>query len=327
MRMIRIVETEKEIDFPLPITAKEDYLKSTTNFKYGWFTSDEFILPYIVEKKMIFKRLVFTNESIKRGNFEDSNFLKEKSFLEEVVKNIKNTSAHFVYQPNTNVVFDTFPKGSLEASFGSYQIDLVKNEEDLFANLHSKHRNVIRKAKKDGVIIKTGDDQFFDFFEVYKETMERQNLNYTSENELKKISTRLKANTLISVAYKDGKPQGSSMLLYEKGFGAYYFYGGSALRPHIGSINLMHWENIKKLKNEGVSFYDFVGARIKPKKGSKIEGIQKFKERFGGKMKKGYLWKYPSNNVMYKLFYLGAKVNALIHKRVYKGDIIDQERL
>ncbi|WP_321317210.1 peptidoglycan bridge formation glycyltransferase FemA/FemB family protein [Labilibaculum sp.] len=276
---------------------------------------------------MIFKRLVFTNESIKKGDFEDPNFLKEKNFLEEVVKNIKNTSAHFVYQPNTNVVFDTFPKGSLEASFGSYQIDLEKGEEELFANLHPKHRNVIKKAKKDGVIIKTGEDQFSDFFELYKDTMERQNLNYTSEIELKEIATKLNGNALISVAYKDGIPQGSSMLLYEKGFGAYYFYGGSALRPHIGSINLMHWENIIKLKSVGVSFYDFVGARIKPKKGSKIEGIQKFKERFGGEMKKGYLWKYPSNNVIYKLFCFVAKLNALMHKRVYKGDIIDQERL
>lgn len=324
--MIQIKYTQKEIGIPLPITAQEEYLKSITNYTYGYFVSDEYVLPFIIDKKFIFKRLIFTNESISINGCNDNSFVKEKDFLEEVLTNVSRTGASFVYQPNTNVVFSTFPKGAIEAEFGSYQVDLEKEEEELFSNLHSKHRNVIRKAKKDGIEIKYGLNLFEDFFEVYKDTLERQNRSYTPRATLKELADKLSENILISVAYKDGIPQGSSMLLYEKNFGAYYFYGGSIPRPHIGSINLMHWESILKLKAKGVKFYDFVGARISPEKGSKIEGIQRFKERFGGHMKKGYLWKYPSNKFMYRCFYLIANLNAKIRKLEYIGDIIDQER-
>jgi len=102
-------------------------------------------------------------------------------------------------------------------------------------------------------------------------------------------------------------------------FAAYYFYGGSAPNAFLGSLNLLHWRAIKYFKSLGVKYYDFVGARINPKK--ELEGIQRFKSRFGGEFKKGYLWKYPLNKWKYglykPLFYL---------KNRRKGDIIDEEK-
>ena len=59
---------------------------------------------------------------------------------------------------------------------------------------------------------------------------------------------------------------------------------------------------MKLMKERGVKYYDFVGARINPDEGSKYEGIQRFKSRFGGELKKGYLWKMPLNKFKYKLF-------------------------
>jgi lipid II:glycine glycyltransferase (peptidoglycan interpeptide bridge formation enzyme) len=49
----------------------------------------------------------------------------------------------------------------------------------------------------------------------------------------------------------------------------------------LGSSNLLQWEIIKKLKSLGVREYDFVGGRVEVPKGSKLEGIQRFKQRFG----------------------------------------------
>ncbi len=324
--MVNILHSEEEINFQLPITAQESYLNSITNYKYGWFFSSDFILPFIVERKLFFKRLIFTCEVVKKIEFNDPNFSKERLFFEEIINKVKETSAHFIHQPNTNVVFNTFPVGSIEAKFGSYQVDLLKTEEDLFLSLHHKHRNVIRKSKRDGVIVKTGCTLFSDFFKVYQDTMARQNLNYSSESDLKKMALDLGDNVLISVAYKDEKPQGCSMLLFKKGFGSYYFYGGSVSSPYTGAINLMHWENMMTMKDRGVIFYDFVGARISPIKGGKTEGLQRFKKRFGSEMKEGYLWKYPTNKIMYRLFCMLAYINARIHRRIYTGDIIDQER-
>ena len=62
-------------------------------------------------------------------------------------------------------------------------------------------------------------------------------------------------------------------------------YGGSIEKPHTGAMNLLHWECIKYFKSKGVKKYDFVGARDSVDEDSKIKGIQRFKERFGGEKK------------------------------------------
>lgn len=45
--------------------------------------------------------------------------------------------------------------------------------------------------------------------------------------------------------------------------------------------------------------------------------------RFGGELKKGYLWKMPLNKFKYKLF---CWLVAAKQGRNYCGDVIDQER-
>lgn len=62
---ISIVYSEKEIGVMLPVTASESYLKAISNYKYGWFLSDLFVLPFIIDKKLFFKKMVFTHETIK----------------------------------------------------------------------------------------------------------------------------------------------------------------------------------------------------------------------------------------------------------------------
>ena len=91
----------------------------------------------------------------------------------------------------------------------------------------------------------------------------------------------------------------------------------------FNAMNLLHWSAMKLMKERGVKYYDFVGARINPDEGSKYEGIQRFKSRFGGELKKGYLWKMPLNKFKYKLF---CWLVAAKQGRNYCGDVIDQER-
>lgn len=88
-------------------------------------------------------------------------------------------------------------------------------------------------------------------------------------------------------------------------------------------MNLLQWNVIKKMKENNVKFYDFMGARMNPEVGSKYEGIQRFKERFGGELKKGYLWKYSLNDFKYWLYRLLVFIYSKGH---FHGDIIDQER-
>lgn len=307
----------------LNIFGTQAFLSSRSS-DFGWFVTNDFLLPYYVDKKLFFKYIVFSSEAIYLHNnlkTED-----EELFLDEVIKVIKAKLSYvdFLVQPFTNVVFASFPSDAIYCEFGTYQINLIQDEDILFSNLHSKHRNVIKKAMKDGVIIKKGAEFKNEAFKLVQDTMLRQNMNAPSQdtfdNELKKLDNNLE----FYVAIKDEKIQGSAIIYWNEN-AAYYVHGGSCENPYGGSLNLMHWEIMRDMKSRGVKLYDFVGARIKPKEGSRLEGIQRFKSRFGATMKTGYLWKYPIKPLKYKLFELLKRLFFVLKRKKYIGDIIDQE--
>lgn len=324
--MIQLIRNENLLPDDIPITAAEKYLKTIPNIGYGWLKSDDFFIPFILEKRFIFKRLVFTHSPIKISNKKKYDLSLEKSFLNNIVTYCKNLKIDYISQPNPNVLFSTYPEESIHVKFGTYIIDLRLTLETLFQNLHSKHRNVIKKAQKDGVIIKMGHDLLNDFYPIYKNTLSRQKLNYTTLLELKKmVQGPLKDNCEIFIAEKDGIVQGGAFFIFQQNQSTYYLLGASLQNPHIGSLNLLHWEAISYFKKIGVLYYNFVGARISPIKGSKQEGIQRFKSRFGSSFKEGYLWKVPINQKKYYLFNFISKLNSLLRGRKHRGDIIDDE--
>ena len=97
------------------------------------------------------------------------------------------------------------------------------------------------------------------------------------------------------------------------------------LLSSLGENHLLHWQAIKDAKQNGIKYFDFIGARINPEPGSKQEGIQKFKKYFGGELVKGYLWKMPIRKFKYYFYNFLVRCKYFIKFKKYKGDIIDQE--
>ena len=311
---IQIIKDDKNIKQYLPIFATKEFLETQSN-DYGWFISDDFILPYYIDKRLIFSKLVFTNETI----YLSENTYNEKKFLNRVITLSKNLNVDFISQPLANCVFNVIPDNSKFISWGSYIVDLTLDEEAIMKNIHFKHRNVIKKAKKDGVIIEVTKDIELVYNNI-KDTNQRQNRTYPSLESLEKI----KYFTTFFIAKKDGQLQGCAVLPYNK-YKALYLYGGSIARPYTGSLNLMHYEAMLYFKKNGVMQYDFMGARPNVTKGSKLEGIQRFKSRFTKDIKKGYIWKYEIKPFKIKLINLLQILLAKIKGNLYLGDAIDQE--
>jgi lipid II:glycine glycyltransferase (peptidoglycan interpeptide bridge formation enzyme) len=119
------------------------------------------------------------------------------------------------------------------------------------------------------------------------------------------------------VAEHQGEVQGSIVLPFSKNT-AYYVYGGSIPKPVTGAMNLLHWEAIRQFREFGTKHYDFVGVRINPEKGSKQEGLMMFKQRFGGNLLQGYMWKYSLNRFKFTSY-------ALAVRYLRGGDIVDHE--
>ena len=113
-------------------------------------------------------------------------------------------------------------------------------------------------------------------------------------------------NVKIIIARHDGALQGCAVIPFSD-YSAYYVYGGSVSRPVTGALNLLHWEAIKLFRGLGVKRYDFVGVRINPEKGTKQDGLMMFKERFGGGLMQGYLWKYPFHRFLYLAYCIGVR--------------------
>jgi lipid II:glycine glycyltransferase (peptidoglycan interpeptide bridge formation enzyme) len=316
---IKFLFDDTIIEKYLPIVAYKEYI--TNGLWCCGYHNNEliFILPFIVKKRLIFRYLIAVNETIivKEG-------YSEKEFLNNLIDKLKN-EYDFIIQPTTNCVFNTFPDGAIKAPFGSYILNLELEENMLWKNIHSKHKNVIRRALKEGVEIKEGLEYFDDVYNLIYYTLEKNKIGIENKNSLKNKILNLKDNFLVIGSYYKGDIQSAAIIPFNK-YKGYYVYGGSIDKPLLGSHNLLQWEVIKKLKSLGVKKYDFVGARIEPKT-EKLKGIQRFKSRFGCELKKGYLWKYIFNKPKYFLYIQILKLLSLKQGVKFKADIIEQEKI
>jgi lipid II:glycine glycyltransferase (peptidoglycan interpeptide bridge formation enzyme) len=321
--MMQILTTDNELAGALPIVGSAAYLRSKSS-NYGWFRQGDLVLPFLVERRALFNRLVFTHQTISlRGKYDLS---QERKFLNQVVVAARRLNVDFIYQPHATAVFSAVPDGAISAKFGSYVVNLEANLETLWANLHGKHRNVIKKAREAGVKISEGPHNLHACYALIHSTMKRNQKLSVSQEELERFRSNLAGNVSFYVASKDNVPQGAAVVVWSAGHTAYYLHGGTSEAPFGGAMNLLHWQAMSDMKARGVKEYDFVGARLQPVAGSKLESIQRFKERFGATLKQGYLWKYPLKPMRYRAFCLLARVNSMAHGAVYRGDIIDEER-
>jgi hypothetical protein len=306
-----------------------DYLKELRNRDTVWFAqlkdnTVSFLIPLAVNKKLIFKRGYFLSGVISFN--PDSSLEEEKEFLDNVVNYIKKEKlCDWIQQGPNWALFNTFPSGSKAVKFGTYKIFLKdKTEDELFNSIKRNHRNNISNAKKSEVKIKKGIEYLNDCQAIINETARKANLNLLTLTELKRLFSHFKADLKIYVSYLGDVPQSAAIFL-GNGFCTYALYAGSINKAFRGSNAYLDWEAIKDSKNTNSDGFDFVGARINPAPGSKLEGIQNYKKRFGCDFVQGYLWKITISERKFKVFNFLLKIYFLILNKKNKKDIIDEE--
>jgi len=303
------------------IFASEKFLRSVSD-EYGWIGGFDnrgemvCVLPYTIIKMGPVRMARFRVETI-RINPELS-IQEEKEFLNSVIEILKQIKTDVIIPATTNCLFRTYPDGAKAAPYGSHIIDLNQPEEVLWKNVHQKHRNVIRNAEKRGVKITEGLQNIGRAYQLIRDTFKRSRMKLMSETAFHKMIKGLGENVKIMVAEYEEKIQACAVIPFSL-FRAYYLYGGTSLRPLTGSMNYLQWRSILDLKSMGVRSYDFCGARIEPAEDSKAARLIMYKERFGGKLYGGYIWKYSINPIKSALYNIGVKL-------LRKGDIVDAEQ-
>lgn len=293
--------------------------------KFLYLSSNQYVVPLTITKKgpFVYGHLCSEPALIRKGNES------YKSFLDAVCQTLrKQFKVQWINQTSAESFFMEYPTGSQHIPFGSHVIDLSLDEDSLWKNVHSKHRNVIKKAEKDGVVIECGRSQKLveDYHSIDIDTWNRSNKSAATENHWKDLMETMGDNCVIYIAYLDGEPQSGAFFYYNNQM-CYYMYGANKNNPHIGSGNLLQWKAILDMKERGVKKYSFVGCRINEDENSKYHGIQRFKERFGGELVKGYMFKIDFNPLMRKMFDLAVSIRTMKNslKYVPSKDVIDQE--
>lgn len=279
-----------------------------------------FYIAFILKKKLTFCLAEFQTSVV---CLDEGRLEEKKIFLNNAIKLLGEVhNVDFICQNPAYAIFDYYPENAIYTYFGSYICDLTNTEDELWKGVHSKHRNVIRKAIKNGIEIKINETPIEQIYEIIKKTQERSCHAFITIEKFEAMKKGLADKMDFIAAYQGDILQGCAVIVHDKK-SAYYLFGGSCTKTFPGALNLLHWQAMLHYKENGLTKYDFVGARLSDHISAKLHGIQRFKERFGGNLQKGLLWKYiykPHKYMIYKFI-------NFIRTHRWEVDAIDEEHI
>lgn len=306
----------------LPIHGSHAYLRYKANpfVHLGGYEEGElcFVIACWIRRKGPFRWVVPAGETVVLRDF---GVAAESAFLGMVVEHFRKLGVDWIAHCPPNGLFRASPEGAITAPFGSYRIDLRREEKDLWEALHQKHRNVIRNAQKQGLRVERNRDHRASIYQMMVQTMARSGKSFSSRADYDRLIDHLQGNIEVFSVWRGEQLQGGAIIPWSR-YSAHYLWGGSVDKTVTGAMNFLHWEAMLFFRASGVATYDFVGARIQPEAGSKLEGIQRFKDRFGATMVTGRLWKVIFRERKYWMFRL---LMRLRNKGVAYRDIVDEE--
>ena len=156
-------------------------------------------------------------------------------------------------------------------------IDLERPEADLWADLRSKWRQYVNRARHEGVIVvETGAEGLDDFHRIYVETARRAGFVHRAASAYRDVYTafaRRGAARLLFARLPGGEPV-ATLLLLACGRRIIEPYGGMTAAGATSRANyLLKWEAIRSSRERGFAVYDLWGVAH--------PGIEQFKTGFG----------------------------------------------
>jgi peptidoglycan pentaglycine glycine transferase (the first glycine) len=167
-------------------------------------------------------------------------------------------------------------------------LDIAKTEDEIMKGMRKTHRNLIRRAGKEGVeIIKNTDEKYLkEFYSIHEETVRRHKFVPFSYEYIKSEIDAFKNDNQIeifSAEYKD-KIISSAIIVFYGGQAFYHHGASSSEYGKIPSSYLNLWEAIKEAKRRNYKIFNFYGI-VENKPNHHWNGLSKFKMGFGGSKK------------------------------------------
>jgi lipid II:glycine glycyltransferase (peptidoglycan interpeptide bridge formation enzyme) len=165
--------------------------------------------------------------------------------------------------------------------FLGYTIEMdISNEDVIWSNITSKNRNMIRKAKKNGITIGHGFSWklFTEFKAMYDATMKKDNAEeyyFFNEDFYLSIFENMKDVCEMFYAEYEGKKIAMSMMLFTNGRMHYHLSGSVLEYRNLAPSNLLLYEAAKWGCLRGLHTFHLGGGV-----GSGEDNLFKFKKEF-----------------------------------------------
>ena len=156
----------------------------------------------------------------------------------------------------------------------------TSSEEVIFKNITSKNRNMIRKAEKNGVEIRTGNSKelYLKFEEIYNETMRKVDADayyFFKEDFYDSIREQLKDNSTIFYAVKEDEIIAMSIILFSEGAMHYHLSASKREYQTYAPTNLILYKAACWGAQNGMRTFHLGGGL-----GSREDHLYHFKKEF-----------------------------------------------
>jgi len=191
--------------------------------------------------------------------------------------------------------------GRLIADRKTVTIDLNQTMDEVWSNeIHSKNRNVIRKAEKAGCTFIVDDkyDHLEDFIRLYDSTMDKLSADgfyYFDDNYYKNLVAGIPDSFLGCVEDAGGKIISAAIFMYCGTYGHYHLSGSDKSQLSLSPNNFMLWEAAKELQKRGVKRFHLGGGTS----GDEENSLFLFKRRFSKDTCQFYIGKLVFNQAAY----------------------------
>lgn len=172
--------------------------------------------------------------------------------------------------------------GQVIADRRTVAIDLRQPLDSIWKNeIHSKNRNVIRKAEKSGCSFVVDDkyEHIMDFINLYDSTMDKLSADgfyYFDNVYYAKLRRGISDSFLGCVVNRDGQVISSAIFMYCGPYGHYHLSGSDMSQLALSPNNFMLWNAACELKKRGVQRFHLGGGI----NGDENNSLYLFKQRF-----------------------------------------------
>jgi lipid II:glycine glycyltransferase (peptidoglycan interpeptide bridge formation enzyme) len=185
------------------------------------------------------------------------------------------------------------PETAENNEFTTLVVDLTKNEEELFGSLDKQCRQLIRRARREGIKFEylnsseLSNEKLNKYIDYYNKFAQYKNINACQDSLLK----QLRDNNSLSVccAIYENEILACNIYASDDTYTRHIYSASLLYDPEIRNLvgranRMLHWEAMLNFKNLAIKYYDMGGISYD----EEIVNITHFKLEFGGEVKKYY---------------------------------------